>query len=77
MEVLTDNDRSASNGKPRPRYLQLLRRIDARELDVIVVQHVDRLLRRLVDLEDVIERCERAGLRLATVSGDRHRRGER
>ncbi len=32
--------------------------------------HVDRLVRRLADLEDVIERCEKAGVRLATVSGD-------
>jgi hypothetical protein len=39
-------------------------------VDVVVVWHVDRLVRKLADLEDVIERCERSGVRLATVSGD-------
>lgn len=36
----------------------------------MVVWHVDRLLRSMADLEDVIDRCEHANVRLATVSGD-------
>jgi hypothetical protein len=41
-----------------------------RHVDVLVVWHVDRLVRRLADIENVIERCEAAGVKLATVSGD-------
>lgn len=68
--VISDNDLSASTGKTRPGYRQLLQLIDERTADVVVVWHVDRLVRRLADLEDVIARCEAAGVRLATVSGD-------
>jgi hypothetical protein len=39
-------------------------------VDAIVVWHVDRLTRRLVDLEEIITICETAGVRLATVTGD-------
>ena len=67
---LVDNDTSASARKVRPGYATLLRLIDDKAIDVVVVWHIDRLLRRLADLEDVIERCERSGVRLATVSGD-------
>jgi site-specific DNA recombinase len=68
--VLSDNDISASSTKVRPGYRHLLQLVDDRAVDVVVVWHVDRLVRRLADLEDVIERCEKAGVRLATVSGD-------
>ena len=68
--LLSDNDTSASGTKVRPGYRQLLQLVDDHEVDVVVVWHVDRLVRRLADLEDVIERCEKAGVRLATVSGD-------
>ena len=70
IDTVTDNDTSASNGKPRPGFAQVLRMVDDRDVDVVVVWAVDRLVRKLADLEDVIERCERAGVRLATVSGD-------
>jgi DNA invertase Pin-like site-specific DNA recombinase len=69
-EVITDNDLSASGKVTRPGYQRVLSLVDDRAVDVVVVWHVDRLVRRLVDLEDVIERCERASVRLATVSGD-------
>jgi predicted site-specific integrase-resolvase len=69
-QIVTDNDVSASNGKPRSGFVQVLGMVDARAVDVVVVWAVDRLVRKLADLEEVIERCERAGVRLATVSGD-------
>lgn len=69
-ETITDNDISASTSKPRPGYERMLDLVDAGQVDVIVCWHVDRLTRRLADLEDVIGRCERAGVKLATVSGD-------
>lgn len=69
-EVIEENDTSATSRKPRPGYQRLLRLIDDRAADVVVVWAVDRLVRRLSELEDVIERCERAKVKLATVSGD-------
>ncbi|MDQ3276027.1 MAG: recombinase family protein [Actinomycetota bacterium] len=69
-ETVTDNDVSASNGKPRPGFLRVLAMVDARQVDVVVVWHVDRLVRKLTELEDVIARVERAGVKIATVSGD-------
>ncbi|MGH8571086.1 MAG: recombinase family protein, partial [Gammaproteobacteria bacterium] len=69
-EAVTDNDISASNGQPRPGFSRVLRMVDDQAVDVVVVWAVDRLVRKLADLEDVIERCERAGVKLTTVSGD-------
>ncbi|HEX6404594.1 MAG TPA: recombinase family protein, partial [Pseudonocardiaceae bacterium] len=69
-ETVIDNDVSASNGKPRPGFTRVLRMIDEKSVDVVVVWAVDRLVRKLADLEDVIERCEHAEVKLATVSGD-------
>ena len=70
VATFTDNDLSASTGKPRPGYLELLALVDTRAVDVVVAWHVDRLTRRLAELEDLIDRCEKAGVRVATVSGD-------
>ena len=61
---------SASDTRVRPQFARLLDMIDSRELDAVVVYHADRLARRLVDLETIIERCERAAVTIATVSGD-------
>lgn len=66
----TDNDVSASSAKPRPGYQRLLEHVRAGSIDRIVVWHVDRLTRRLVDLEEVITVCETSGVGLATVTGD-------
>jgi site-specific DNA recombinase len=70
VDVLIDNDVSASFGKVRPAYERLLEMVRAGAVDHIVVWHVDRLTRRLVDLEHVIDTCEATGVRLATVTGD-------
>ena len=53
-----DNDVSALSRKPRPQFVEMLRRVDAGEFDVIVARHMDRLLRRLAEFESVIERCQ-------------------
>jgi DNA invertase Pin-like site-specific DNA recombinase len=66
----TDNDVSASNGKPRPGFQRVMAMVDSRSVDVVIVWAVDRLVRKLADLEQVITACEAAGVRLATVSGD-------
>ena len=69
VAILSDNDTSASKGHRR-KFAELLRLVDSNAVDVVVVWAIDRLVRRLAELEDVIERCERAGVKLATVSGD-------
>src|SRR4051794_31108557 len=69
-DVITDNDVSASTHRPRPGFVRVLDLVERRATDVVVCWHVDRLVRKLADLETVIERCERSGVRLATVSGD-------
>jgi len=67
---IDDNDTSASNGKPRPGFQRVMAMVDQRQTDVVIVWAVDRLVRKLADLEHVIDACEAAGVKLATVSGD-------
>lgn len=52
-----DNDISATTGKPRPQFNKMMRLVEAGEIDVIVAKHLDRLLRRLKELEATLERC--------------------
>lgn len=70
VEIFVDNDASASTAKVRPAYQRLLNAVQAGHVDQIAVWHVDRLTRRLVELEHVIDVCEATGVRLATVTGD-------
>jgi DNA invertase Pin-like site-specific DNA recombinase len=65
-----DNDISASTGKPRPAYQQMLSDIEAGALQAVVAWDLDRLHRRPVELEHFMELADRHGLSLATVSGD-------
>jgi site-specific DNA recombinase len=60
LEVLTDNDVSASrySRKPRPAYARLLELIASGTVDRAVVYDVDRLLRQPRQLEDLIDLCE-------------------
>src|SRR5690349_7419033 len=67
--VITDNDTSASRGD-RPGWTEVLRLAESREIDVIVGWHVDRLTRKLTELEHLITLAENVGVRVATVSGD-------
>jgi site-specific DNA recombinase len=45
VRVYVDNDVSASSGKPRPAWKELLADIKAGRVDAIVCWHVDRLTR--------------------------------
>jgi site-specific DNA recombinase len=65
-----DNDTSASNGKIRKGFERVMSLIEGREVDVVIVWAVDRLVRKLADLERVIDTCLSSGVKLATVSGD-------
>lgn len=68
--VYVDNDVSASSRKPRPQYVRMLAAIEKREAEVLVAWHVDRLTRKITDLEHLIELAQATGLRIATVTGD-------
>ena len=66
----TDNDLSASNGKHRPGFLEVMALVDAGQVDIVLCWAVDRFVRRIADLESVIGRFQAAGARLAAVTGD-------
>ncbi|MCP3422738.1 recombinase family protein [Nocardioides pinisoli] len=68
--VFVDNDVSASSRKPRPEYGRMLEAVESGGADVVVAWHVDRLTRRLTELEGLIDLAQRTGLRIATVTGD-------
>jgi site-specific DNA recombinase len=63
-----DNDVSALSRKPRPQFSAMMARVDAGEFDVIVARHMDRLLRRLAELESVLERCQLANVAIVTAA---------
>lgn len=63
----TDNDISASSGKPRPEYRKMLTAVETGEVEAIVAWAPDRLYRKLADLEELITTIETAGATLATV----------
>ncbi|MBO0677194.1 recombinase family protein [Mycolicibacterium sp. S2-37] len=63
-----DNDVSATSRKPRPQFSAMMTRVDAGEFDVIVARHMDRLLRRLAELEAVLERCQLASVAIVTAA---------
>ncbi|BBY43255.1 recombinase family protein [Mycolicibacterium celeriflavum] len=63
-----DNDVSATSRKPRPQFDAMMRRVDEGDFDVIVARHMDRLLRRVSELESVLERCERHKTYIVTAA---------
>ncbi|MBM4536275.1 recombinase family protein [Rhodococcus hoagii] len=63
-----DNDVSATSRKPRPQFEQMMRGVESGEFDVIVARHMDRLLRRMSDLERVLEVCEPRGVVIVTAA---------
>ncbi len=69
-DIYRDNDVSASGAKPRPGYLALMRRVERGEVDVVVAWSVDRLLRKPVEMEHLIELVDGAiRLRVVTCQG--------
>jgi site-specific DNA recombinase len=70
VEVYTDDDLSAYNGKHRPAYEQMLEDLRAGQVNAIVAWAADRLTRRPVENEAIIDLAERLGVKLATVGGE-------
>lgn len=46
----------------------MMARVEAGEFDVVAARHMDRLLRRLRELEGVLEKCDKGGAVLVTAS---------
>jgi site-specific DNA recombinase len=72
IEVVTDNDVSASrySRKPRPGYTRLLQLIETGVVQRAVVYDADRLLRQPKELEYLIDLAERiGGFEIHTVTG--------
>ena len=67
IEIFTDNDISAYSGKLRPKYKEMVSRINDKEFDVVVVWHNDRLHRSPRELEDFIDLCEKTKITVQTV----------
>lgn len=65
-----DNDVSASSGKPRPQYRRLLADMAAGRIDAVVAWSADRLTRRPIEVEHLIDLVETHNVKLATVSGE-------
>lgn len=68
VETFVDNDVSATSRKPRPAFDRMMQLVDEGGVDVIVSRHVDRLLRKLAELESVMERCQAHGVVIVTAS---------
>lgn len=65
----TDNNASAFSGAYRPEYENLLKSIEAGELDVVYVYALDRLTRRTKDTLSLFELCEKHGVRIKATQG--------
>jgi site-specific DNA recombinase len=69
-EPLIDNDISAFNGKHREAFTELMGMIGRREVDAVVIWHIDRLCRRMSELVDIARLCRDSGVKIASVQGD-------
>lgn len=63
----TDNDTSASTGKPRPAYQRMLADIRAGKVGAVVAWDLDRLHRRPIELEEFIDLADEHRIALATA----------
>jgi site-specific DNA recombinase len=70
LGVIDDNDTSASSARKRPGYERLLGMIKRDEVRVIVAWAVDRLVRKLTDLEQLIDLIEAHRVTVLTLSGE-------
>lgn len=64
-----DNDVSAT-ARQRPAFDAMMVAATEARFDVIVAWHVDRLVRRLADLEPVMATCQALRIQIATVTGE-------
>ncbi len=65
-----DNDVSATSGRKRPAYQQMITDIADGRIDAVLAWDLDRLYRQPRELEDLIDLADGKRLQLATVTGD-------
>lgn len=68
VEVYADNDISAYSGKVRPQYRAMFEDVKAGRIGAVIAWHPDRLYRRAVDLEEIVNLAEAHHLQIATVT---------
>lgn len=68
LDLIVDNDLSATSGKRRPGFDRVLELLRADRVDTIVVWHTDRLYRLPRDLEPIIALADARRLRFLTVT---------
>ena len=61
---------SAYTGKRRKGWSEVLDRIKNDRTDIVIAWHLDRIVRSMTELEELILLCENHDVRIATVSGD-------
>jgi DNA invertase Pin-like site-specific DNA recombinase len=67
--VYTDNDVSASKGKPRPAYREMMAKVASGSVGVIVALRADRLYRYMPDLVEFVTVVRAAKVDVALVKG--------
>ena len=69
LAVFSDNDTSAYRGRVRRGFKALCEAIEARQVDAVVVTHLDRLFRSNLELEHFITLIQGAGCKVFSIQG--------
>jgi site-specific DNA recombinase len=67
--VEADISVSAYSGKRRPGWERVLAKVRAREVDVVLAWHMDRITRTVRELVVIADLCRETGVAIATVQG--------
>lgn len=70
VEVCADISISAFYGKDRPGWRRVFELIELGAVDIVMAWHIDRMTRRMVDLEQLIVLAEERHVGVVTVTGD-------
>lgn len=70
VEVYVDNDVSAFGDRHRPAFEKMRADVAARHIDAIVAWHLDRLSRKPLEIEALIDQCDKLSVQMATCKGD-------
>ncbi len=70
LDVYVDNDRSATYGGSRPEWDRMLADIDRGKVKRVVAYHNDRLTRRPLELETLLELCDSHNVEIECVTGE-------
>ncbi len=70
VAVEEDVSISAYGKKKRPAWERVLGMVEAREVDVVIAWHFDRMTRNMIELEELILLADKHDVGVATVSGD-------